>query len=294
MRERARVLAPAKVNLVLRVFDRRPDGYHEVDTVFQAIDLCDEVEVELGREGVRLDVEGAEHLGPEEENLAYRAAAALLREVAPSRGARVRLTKRIPVGAGLGGGSSDAAAVLRCLAELIGGSQPARLRALATELGSDVPFFLGESPLARGRGRGELLEPLRPLPPTHLVLVSPRVHVSTAGAYAALAEVRAGQAPSVEGPDHVAPATWPEMGSLLHNDFEPVISAAHPEVRRALSALRASGAAGCLMSGSGSSCFGLFQDAGAARKVAEELASRPAWTCTAVQTLAAMPPVVVE
>jgi 4-diphosphocytidyl-2-C-methyl-D-erythritol kinase len=293
MSDRARVLAPAKVNLVLHVLHRRPDGYHEIDTLFQAIDLSDEVEVELVDGDVALEVESAEHLGPEEDNLAYRAAARLLQEVAPSTGARVRLRKRIPAGGGLGGGSSDAAAVLRCIAELIGDCEPARLEGLAVDLGSDVPFFLGESPLARGRGRGELLEPLGPLPPRPLVLVSPRVHVSTAGAYATLAEVRAGQVGPSEGLAGPAPSTWRDVESLVHNDFEPVISAAHPEIRRALYALRDYGASVSLMSGSGSSCFGLFQDADVARWVAEELRARHEWTCAVVQTLAKLPPVVV-
>jgi 4-diphosphocytidyl-2-C-methyl-D-erythritol kinase len=113
----AATLAPAKVNLFLRVFDRRLDGYHELETLFQAIDLADEVRVERGGGSVELEVRGAD-LGPVEDNLAHRAAARLLGETRISEGVRITLTKRIPAGAGLGGGSSDAAAALRCVALL--------------------------------------------------------------------------------------------------------------------------------------------------------------------------------
>ncbi|MDH3207399.1 MAG: 4-(cytidine 5'-diphospho)-2-C-methyl-D-erythritol kinase, partial [Gemmatimonadota bacterium] len=193
MSQRATVLAPAKINLALRVGRERPDGYHDIDTLFQAIDLSDDVEVELCGDDVTLEVEGAD-LGPIEQNLAFRAASRFLEEVAPGRGAAVRLLKKIPHGAGLGGGSSDAAAVLRCLTQLTGGLPAARLRGIGAELGSDVPFFLGDSPLARGRGRGEVLESLPALPVADLVLVSPPVHVATSVAYSALSASRGDRA----------------------------------------------------------------------------------------------------
>ncbi len=148
-----RILAPAKVNLWLRVLRRRPDGFHELDTLFQAVDLCDEVEVSRRPgNGVRLTVEGAE-LGPARENLAHRAALAFLDAAGRSAGSdrvEIRLRKRIPAGAGLGGGSSDAAAVLRCVSALWGDPlSPAVLAELGASLGSDVAFFLGRGPLAR-------------------------------------------------------------------------------------------------------------------------------------------------
>lgn len=293
MSGRARVLAPAKINLRLRVLGRRPDQYHEIDTLFQAVDLCDEIEVELVEGELRLDVEGPD-LGPSEDNLAYRAAAILLSHAGVESGAHVRLLKRVPVGAGLGGGSSDAAAVLRCLSSLLGIEDGPELRELGTELGSDVPFFLGESPLARGRGRGELLEPITPLPRAHLVLVSPQVHVSTAGAYAALAEVRAGSSVATDE-DVRTPSlvTWAEVETLAENDFEPVIGAAHPEIRRALGSLRSAGASVALMTGSGSTCFGLFPSGAEADAAAEELQGRLRWPCHAVRTLTDFPEVVV-
>ena len=285
---RATVLAPAKINLALHVLGRRPDGYHEIDTLFQAIDLYDQVDVELGGDGVVVEVEGAD-LGPMEANLAYRAATRFLEVTAVDSGVRISLTKRIPFGAGLGGGSSDAAAVLRCLAALIEGSDARSLHALAAELGSDVPFFLGESPLARGRARGDVLEPLAPLPAADLVLVSPPVHVSTAGAYAALAASR-GEASAVAGPPlGVGLERWGDLEAVARNDFEPVMAAAHLEIGQALDALRAEGASVVLMTGSGSTCFGLFPDAAKARSVADDLGARLECPCVGVRTLEVFP-----
>lgn len=292
MSRRVSVRAPAKVNLALHVLGRRPDGYHELDTLFQAIDLCDDVELEVveGTESSRvaLVVEGTD-LGPEEENLAYQAAVRFLHETRAAAEVRVRLRKRIPVGAGLGGGSSDAAAVLRCLDSLLGPVERAPLSAVGAAIGSDVPFFLGASPLARGRGKGEKLDPLPALPPADLVVVSPPVHVSTAGAYAALSEVRGGERPAVRQGLTLLPGRWPELSALAHNDFEPVISAAHPEVRRALGALRGADAATVLMAGSGSTCFGMFADRAAAERVAADLSARLGWACRAVRTLEVWP-----
>jgi 4-diphosphocytidyl-2-C-methyl-D-erythritol kinase len=289
MSSRAKVLAPAKVNLFLRVLGRRPDGYHEIDTIFQAIGLYDEIELELGGDGIELEVVGTD-LGPPKENLAYRAAETMLAYASNEAGVRIRLTKRIPVGAGLGGGSSDAAAVLRCLGELVGVRDPAALAGIGAELGSDVPFFLGTSPLARGTGRGEILEPVVPLRPADLVVLSPPVHVSTGPAYAALAEVRAGEPGKALG-EWTDPTSWSEVAERCENDFEPVIAAAHPEVRTALEALRDSGAACVLMSGSGSSCFGLYGDPSESRDVADSLREELGWTCRAAQTLDALPAV---
>lgn len=282
------VSAPAKVNLRLRVLGRRTDGYHDIDTLFQAIDLADDVSVRLGDPGVRLDVAGA-GLGPVTDNLAHRAAARLMAEVAFDGGCDIRLVKRIPAGAGLGGGSSDGAAVLCCVARLLGIAQgDARVARVAAELGSDVPFFLGASPLARGRGRGELLEPLDALPTANLVLVSPPVHVSTGAAYQALSTSRQGPpgAPAREAPE---PRSWAEVAALASNDFQPVMAAAHPEVRRALQALELEGAAFALMSGSGSTVFGLFADPAKAEGVAAKLTAELGWPCRAVRTLEVMP-----
>jgi 4-diphosphocytidyl-2-C-methyl-D-erythritol kinase len=323
------VEAPAKVNLRLRVLGRRPDGYHDIETLFQAISLADEVEVRLEGEGgaagarvapaarraatangrrlsdggeedvdegaaaerVTLEVVGAE-LGPGHENLAHRAAEAFLGVTGRPGRVHVRLVKRIPAGAGLGGGSSDAAAVLRCLDDLSGGVDPETLRAIAEGLGSDVPFFLGPSPLAAGRGRGERLDPLPPLPEAHLVLALPPVQVSTAWAYRALADARAGpSAPSARQPVALvdAASSWAGVTAHAENDFEPVVAPQHPEVRRSLEGLRGEGARWALLSGSGAASFGVFDTAALATSAAHRLGKVTGWRFVVASTLTEMP-----
>jgi 4-diphosphocytidyl-2-C-methyl-D-erythritol kinase len=292
MGARARLLAPAKVNLRLRVLGKRPDGFHDIDTLFQAIDLGDDVSVSLAGQGIRLDLEGPD-LGPLAENLAYRAAAGLSAAIGFDGGIRIRLTKHIPAGAGLGGGSSDGAAVLRCLAALLE-LHPAdeRVGRVAAELGSDVPFFLCGSPLAHGIGRGEILEPLRALPSADLVVVSPPVHVGTAAAYRALsAERRAGgqTTSSAPGGERRGPRSWEDATQQAWNDFQAVIAEINPEIARAIEWLEDAGATFAMMSGSGSSVFGLFADRATAEQAAEGLAESLAWPCRVVRTLAEFP-----
>lgn len=293
----ARVGAPAKVNLLLRVLDRRDDGFHELETLFQAVDLQDDVRVQVGpgvTGRVSLQLDGPD-LGAPEDNLAVRAARAFLAAaVIVDVGVTVRLVKRTPAGAGLGGGSSDAAAVLRCLGALHPGRVAQdRLERLALELGSDVPFFLGPGAFAVGRGRGERLTPLPPLPTGHLVLVLPPVHVATGGAYAALARHRLAHPrdPGAPAPIPDAGWGWAEVAALAMNDFEAVVPAAHPPVAAALEALRAVGARPALLSGSGAACFGLFPDAAAAGRAAETLTARLEVPTVAIRTLTSLPEV---
>lgn len=289
----ARAPAPAKVNLVLRVLGRRADGFHDLETLLQAVDLCDEVRVARGAPGVRLRVDGPD-LGPPEDNLVHRAARAFLHRagLAATEGVDIDLAKRIPAGAGLGGGSSDAAATLRCLAALWPGVVPGPvLHEIASSLGSDVPFFLGPSGLAWGRGRGELLEPADALPTAHLVLVLPPVHVATGGAYAALARRRvegAARAPG-GGMEAPPPRTWDEVAALARNDFEAVVPGAYAPVAASLEALRAAGARPALLSGSGGACFGVFPSAGEAEEAARALAASLGWAAVAVRTLSRIP-----
>jgi 4-diphosphocytidyl-2-C-methyl-D-erythritol kinase len=167
-----RLFAPAKINWTLEVLGRREDGYHEVRTVMQAIDLCDELEIEPA-EGLRLEVEGPHEVS--EDDLVLRAAALL---DGGGRGARIRLTKRIPVAAGLGGGSSDAAAALRGLNELWGlGHSSDRLAEIGAGLGSDVPFFLHGGTALVG-GRGERVTPLPDAAGTWLVVLAPAIQIA--------------------------------------------------------------------------------------------------------------------
>ena len=278
--------AVAKINLSLRVLGKREDGFHEIRTVFQAIDLADHIRLERGGRGVSLAVEGAD-LGPEHENLAYRAAEDFLRASGESRGVRIQLVKRIPAGAGLGGGSSDAAAVLRCLAAS-SRVPPRRLADLASALGSDVPFFLCASPLAHAEGRGEILRELPPLPEAHMVLALPPVHVNTAEAYRALGR---GASAGVAAPrdEATAPGDWAEVAATLHNDFEDEVAGRHEAIARSLAALRSEGARGALMSGSGAASFGIFGSAADAARVASRLEGRLGWSFVPVRTLTRMP-----
>jgi 4-diphosphocytidyl-2-C-methyl-D-erythritol kinase len=279
--------APAKVNLFLRVLERRPDGFHEIETLFQAVDLCDRVELQITDvPGISLRVDGPD-LGPVEDNLVYRAAEIFHRSIGVSAGVWIRLQKRIPAGAGLGGGSSDAAAVLRLLNEAFGGPVDGPgLMELGAQLGSDVPFFLGESPLAMGRGRGEVLESIPPLPEAHLVLAMPPVHVATGSAYLKLA--KRGLTPEGRRLGD-PPASWGWITSLAHNDFQVVVADAHPEVERALQELKAVGADPVMLSGSGAACFGRFPHGGLAASTALGLSSRLGFPCLAVRTLSAFP-----
>jgi 4-diphosphocytidyl-2-C-methyl-D-erythritol kinase len=276
------VRAPAKINLFLRVLGGRSDGYHELETLFQAISLGDDVEVSVGEagegavDGITLDVVGPD-LGPKSENLAVLAAARFCEVAGVDRSVHIRLVKRTPIGAGFGGGSSDAAAVLRCLAALAGRNDPTLLHTIACELGSDVPFFLGPSPLALGRGRGERLTPLRPLPPAQLVLALPPVQVATGDAYRALAELRGATHPALARDVDTTALGWDEIEALAENDFEPLIAERHDEVRRSLEGLRAQGARWTLLSGSGAAAFGVFANRSAAEVAAGRLEDELGW-----------------
>jgi 4-diphosphocytidyl-2-C-methyl-D-erythritol kinase len=287
-----RASAPAKINLWLRVLGRRADGFHDLDTLFQAVDLSDEVEVVRRGSGVALSVEGPD-LGPIERNLAFRAARAFFDRLeggAGAGGVEIRLRKRIPAGAGLGGGSSDAGAVLRCLDRMWSRPfPPGVLAELGGSLGSDVPFFLGRAALARGRGRGELLDPLPPLPEGHLVLVLPPVHVATGPAYGALARARGAHSTGPAAPPLGFPATWTELGARAVNDFETVVPGAHPQVAASLEALREAGAWPALLSGSGGACFGFVADRAQCEHVAGEVSQRLGWPAVPARTLDRLP-----
>lgn len=195
---RVRIRAYAKINLGLKVLGRREDGYHEIQTVMQSISLADELLLEPGGRGLALEVEPELGL-PAEENLVYRAARLILDRAGCSEGVHIRLLKRIPVGAGLGGASSDGAATLLGLNELFRlGFGKEELKALGSELGSDVPFFF-EGGLCRAEGRGEALTRLPPpLLGSFIVLLKPPCSLRTADVYAEFD--RTGKIPSIEGP----------------------------------------------------------------------------------------------
>ncbi|MEJ2503259.1 MAG: 4-(cytidine 5'-diphospho)-2-C-methyl-D-erythritol kinase [Gemmatimonadota bacterium] len=279
------VAAPAKVNLWLRVGPPLSSGFHALDTLFCGLDLADTVTVTTrdDAETSELEVshaaplETTPSLGPEWENLALRAARAFEARARRTCPVHIQLVKRIPAGAGLGGGSSDAAAVLRALNRLHPQVvSPDDLMAAAVQLGSDVPFFAANRPLALGAGRGETLRALPPLPPRPVVLVLPELAIHTGGAYRWLDEARAEQKVAelpAEPPDP-GELTWDVVAERAGNDFEAVVFDRYPVLAEIRDGLRAGGAIPALLAGSGASLFGVFADADAADAAAEALAVR--------------------
>jgi 4-diphosphocytidyl-2-C-methyl-D-erythritol kinase len=261
----------AKLNLSLRVLGRRADGFHELRTVFQTIDLHDEIEIEArARPGVELAVHGAD-LPSDERNLVHRAAQAFLAERGPvGGGVAIRLAKSIPVGAGLGGGSANAATVLLGLERLFArDSEPAWLADTARRLGADVPFFLVGG-TALGRGRGDEIEPLADAPPPRgaLVLLVPPAGLPTGEVFAALgAPPLAGSAvpkrETVAAPDGDDFAAW-----IGDNDLEAPAFRLRPALGALYTAAVRSGARRVRMSGSGSALFALYDAAGEAAAAA--------------------------
>jgi 4-diphosphocytidyl-2-C-methyl-D-erythritol kinase len=225
-----RTLAQAKINLSLRVLAREADGFHSIETVFLRIDLGDEVRVHI-RELTRSLRCGVMRGEPEEKNLAYRAAALYAAETGWPHGFEIVIKKRIPIGGGLGGGSADAAAVLRILNTLAEKPLAEKdLCGLGARLGSDVPFLASEATMAIGWGRGEKLLPLPSLPPRDIHLFLPPFGIDTAEAYALLDESRSSW--SDEHPDFTAEmfADWESAARHSRNDFEPVIRARWPVI----------------------------------------------------------------
>lgn len=307
---RMTIAAPAKINLWLRVEPRDGSGYHPLATLFCALDLADTVmlraHVPAGAPGLETSfappLQAMPDLGSDTSNLAVRAADAFVDRCGRAEVAmpQIGLVKRIPAGGGLGGGSSDAGAVLRGMCRM----HPRRvstedLHDLAAALGSDVPFFVLGTPLAHGAGRGERLTALEPLPPRPVVLVLPDFPVPTADAFRWLDEDRL--AHDVHSPadaqahaqahaqaDAHAPAdyladyplpgdtgraalTWQDVADAAANDFEEPVFRRHPVLREIRDELEGRGALPALLAGSGSTVFGVFDDPGAARSAARAM-----------------------
>lgn len=251
------VEAQAKINLRLRVLAREASGYHRIETIFQRIDLADTVRVRL-TDGTRsIDCRGAD-VGPAERNLAWRAAVAYADATGWPSGFAIEIEKRIPAGGGLGGGSADAGAVLRILEAMSPRPIGSGVLEIAAAIGSDVPFLTAEHPLAIGTGRGEQLVPVKPMDPAAAVLLFPDFGIPTADAYGWLAGDRGDRIPpSIP----MAPATltrWKHLVGLAVNDLEPPVVARHPLIGELIRSLDAADARIAMMSGSGSTVFGLF------------------------------------
>ena len=273
------VICPAKINLFLKVYGKRPDGFHDIESLVQRVTIYDRITIARETEpGIRLSCSTPEvPSGP--GNLAYKAASLVLEASGiTDGGVSIFIEKHIPHGAGLGGGSSDAAAVMLGLADLFQVAPPAeKLRELAGGVGSDVPLFLSPSPSVI-TGRGEIVRPSNIRVNAFFVVVFPGFSVSTQWAYSnfrltkkpwkytisTLQKVEEGE---------LAPDRWQDF---LVNDLEPAVTTRHPEIGRCKEDLLRFGARASLMSGSGSAVFGLFEDGGAAER-AEAILIEEGW-----------------
>jgi 4-diphosphocytidyl-2-C-methyl-D-erythritol kinase len=262
--------AYAKINIGLHILGKRPDGYHDLETVFHEIDCFDEIELErhekitMTADSILVPVDGS--------NLCLRAATLLQKEKHVRQGVAIHLKKNIPIGAGLGGGSSDAAAVLCGLNHFwelrLSKDQ---LRSLSVQIGADVPFFI-DGGTAYATGRGEVLTALSLQMPYWIAVVTPLVRISTAWAYSHLNPNRNGTASGLQATLIKRISSPGKLASLVLNDFEPLVFQTHPELGRVKESLNANGAVFSLMSGSGSSLFGFFESEKQAR---EALSSFP-------------------
>ncbi len=273
--------APAKVNYRLDVLSRRPDGYHELRMIMQRVNLCDQVRLQL-REAPGISVScGKEGVPEGEGNIAWKAAKALLELSGAGVGVGIAIEKRIPVAAGLGGGSSDCAAVLLGLNELLGlGLSCERLMEIGVTLGADVPFFVFQQ-TALAEGIGERLTPLTGLPSAWVVLVNPNVPVSTAWVYKNLQLTQRERLATI-------PDSFKDVASLcaiLSNDLENVTIPAFPVIDEIKRELIACGAHCSLMSGSGPTVFGLFSDEATARTAADALQRHADWFVAVAETV---------
>lgn len=261
--------AHAKINLTLEVLGLRPDGFHEIRSVMQMISLCDTLTFEKDASGMLTLTGGTDDASPGENNLVLRAARALQANMKTKHGARIHLEKRIPVGAGLGGGSSDAAATLKALNALWGAhSSEKQLLQIAASLGSDIPFFLSKGS-ALVTGRGETITPVSPLPEMRIVVAKPFESLPTPRVYAEWDRRNV----SHDGVNHCAkllsdPAN---AGSLLWNDLHGPAVFLCPEIARILDCLAEFGIVDAMVSGSGSAVFGVCESGEQAIKAADSL-----------------------
>lgn len=277
MSSRCIIESPAKVNLLLKVLKKRDDGYHEVVSVIQPISLYDKISIEVGSgEGIRVGCNSPE-VPTDKTNLAYKAAELFLKITGLRCSVKVEIVKNIPVGAGLGGGSSNAAAVLIGLNDLLkAGVVQERLMEIGAELGSDVPLFMLKGPVV-ATGRGEVLRPIE-LPRYQYILINPGFNVSTAWAYANLDLTKRSEDNTLtyseepfRGEELFADAD--KLSKFLANDLEAVTAPRYPDISRFKKMLVELGACGALMSGSGPTVFGVYKSRVAAVKAFDRLKS---------------------
>ncbi|PYO94359.1 MAG: 4-(cytidine 5'-diphospho)-2-C-methyl-D-erythritol kinase [Gemmatimonadetes bacterium] len=275
MSEPVRLAAHAKVNLFLRILARESSGYHQIETAFALLELADELAVQRIDSGVTLDVEGPD-LGPVDENLVVRAARMVLDATGNRFGVSMKLVKRIPVRAGLGGGSSDGAAALHAVNALAGNAVPRHeLLHFAARLGSDVPFFASGAALALAWGRGERQFRVPAPAPLPALIAIPPVQVSTPEAYAWWDELN--REPPARGPvslDADALSTWGSIGRLGGNDFEAIVFGKHPELRGLYERVAATGPVWVRLCGSGSAVAAVYKKEGERDDAVQRLGTR--------------------
>lgn len=269
---KAKLLCPAKINIFLKVISKRPDGYHDIYSLMQPVSLYDELTIEVADgDGIALRCPGTV-LPEDSKNLGWRAAELFLSETGLKRKVTLEIKKNIPVGAGLGGGSSDAAGVLMGLDGMLSaGLGEERLMDLAARLGSDCPFFILRSP-ALASGRGEVLKKTD-LPGYFYILINPGFQVSTAWAYNNFALTK-GREDNILTYSNGAFREISRIPDILKNDLEAVTAEKHPEIAELKRELIEAGARGALMSGSGPTVFGVFPQRSQAEAAFERLKAR--------------------
>jgi 4-diphosphocytidyl-2-C-methyl-D-erythritol kinase len=275
------LLAPAKVNYLLEVIRRRPDGYHDLRMVMQRVNLCDTITITL-TETPDISVNCGKRGVPDGPgNIAWKAARAMLDLTDHGQGAVIEITKNIPVAAGLGGGSSDAATVLMGMNELLGlGLSEQRLMEIGVTLGADVPFFIFQK-TALAEGIGEELTTMPAMPAAWVLLVNPGVHVSTAWVYRSL------QLTNRAGLDKLPELfrSIEDICSIFSNDLEAVTIPAFPVIAEIKETMLREGAAGAMMSGSGPTVFGLFRDRESSERARNVLTQETDWFTAVVETI---------
>ncbi len=273
--------APCKVNYRLDVLRRRPNGYHDLRMIMQRVNLCDDITLSTSdTPGIRVTC-GSIGVPDGPGNIAWRAADALLKRSDGRHGIDITIKKKIPVAAGLGGGSSDAATVLMGVNTLLGLElSDQELMTIGVTLGADVPFFIFQK-TALAEGIGELLTPLEEVPEAWLLLINPRFPVSTAWVYQNLELTNRPALPIIPN----SYDTVQDLCTILSNDLEGVTIRKYPLIREIKERLLKDGAAGALMSGSGATVFGVFETEAGARACAKKLESEKSWFCAVAKTL---------
>lgn len=273
--------APAKINYLLDVISRRPDGYHELRMIMQRIDLCDDITITLTESPEITVTCGKEGVPDGPANIAWKAARIMLDLSNTSRGASIEITKNIPAAAGLGGGSSDAATVLIGMNQLLElGLSEQRLMEIGVTLGADVPFFIFQK-TALAEGIGEKLSAMPEMPKAWILLVNPGVHVSTSWVYKTLqltSERVLARLPEFFG-------TITAVCSILSNDLESVTIPAFPVIAEIKNRMMQLGAVGSMMSGSGPTVFGIFNSRDEAVNACREISADTEWFAAVAETL---------